>query len=361
MFTEINTDLTLKHYAYPSIEQFRNVIYNINHKSNFIGLDNDNNPIIDETRKKPILNYIATQKLHGTNSSICIDLKEEIVYYQSRQNVISYLKDNAGFASYMSSIQKELLENIFDQLPQDYSEYDIICIYGEFCGSNIQKGMAISGLDKMFVIFDIRFIKNNEDEKLIERKWMHYEVLKELKFNNDLKIYNIYQFPIYNFTIDFNYPELIQNSIIEQTLAVEENCPVGKYFGKEGIGEGILLKTYEKGYNEAGYWFKSKGLKHSISKVKTLLPVNTEKLSNIKEFIQYAVTENRCKQSIDKLREQNLPLTRNSLGEYLRWIVNDIFKEEMDQILANGFTTKELGSPISNKARIWFFENELNF
>ena len=84
-------------------------------------------------------------------------------------------------------------------------------------------------------------------------------------------------------------------------------------------------------------------------------------LINIKEFIQYAVTENRCKQSIDKLREQNLPLTRNSLGEYLRWIVNDIFKEEMDQILANGFTTKELGSPISNKARIWFFENELNF
>lgn len=106
---------------------------------------------------------------------------------------------------------------------------------------------------------------------------------------------------------------------------------------------------------------KVKGDKHSSSKVKTIAAVDTEKVKNLKEFVDNVVTESRCRQSIDKLREANKPLTRASLGDYLRWIVNDIIKEEIDTMVANGIEAKSIGSPVSNAARQWFFENELTF
>ena len=50
--------------------------------------------------------------------------------------------------------------------------------------------------------------------------------------------------------------------------------PVGKHFGNLGVGEGIVFTYLDEIGNK--YRFKSKGLKHSNSKVKTLASVNTE-------------------------------------------------------------------------------------
>jgi len=214
---------------------------------------------------------------------------------------------------------------------------DYVAVYGEWCGGNIQKGVAINGLAKMFIIFGIK----------IDDVWI--ELPADFQ-DNENNIYNILQFPTYEMDIDFNNPELSQNKLIELTMAVEEECPVGKFFGVSGIGEGIVWTSVD---NE-DFKFKSKGEKHSASKVKTLNAVDTESLEGLKEFVDLAVTENRLEQGIQYLTEMGLSLDQKSTGQFLGWMVKDVIKEETDTIVANQFDVKKVKSAVSNKARIWF-------
>jgi hypothetical protein len=169
-------------------------------------------------------------------------------------------------------------------------------------------------------------------------------------------IYNILQFPTFSIDIDFNNPELVQNKLVELTTNVEKECPVAKQFGISGTGEGICWE-YING-NER-YIFKVKGEKHSSSHVKKLGAVNVEEIENIKTFVEYAVTENRLLQGIDKMRELGLPIESKTTGDYLRWVYNDVIKEEGDTIAENHIDVKKIGSTISAKARM-FWLNYLN-
>lgn len=120
------------------------------------------------------------------------------------------------------------------------------------------------------------------------------------------------------------------------------------------IGEGIVYKTEtERGTLR----MKIKGEKHSVSKVKVLAPVNTEKINSIKEFAEYAVTESRLEQGIEKVfTSVNQQIDIKKIGEFLKWIANDIVKEEIDTLKDNGLEPKEVNGAISNIARNWFLE-----
>ena len=211
--------------------------------------------------------------------------------------------------------------------------------------SGIQKSVGISQLPKMFVIFAVKIDDVYQDMK----NFTHLKV-------EDQQIYNIMQFPNFSIEIDFNSPELMQNKLIELTQGVEKECPVAKYFGVEGVGEGIVWE-YING--EERYIFKVKGEKHQNSKVKTLTTVDVEAVENINSFIEYAVTENRLLQGVDKMKELGLPIEPKTTGEYLRWVYNDVVKEEADTMVANGIDQKKIGSAISAKARM-FWLNYLN-
>jgi hypothetical protein len=171
--------------------------------------------------------------------------------------------------------------------------------------------------------------------------------------NNEAKIYNIDDFETYSLDIDFNMPELIQNKLGELTLAVEEECPVGKAFGFSGIGEGIVWSCELKGNIHR---FKVKGEQHSSSKVKKLASVDTEKITSIKEFVDYAVTESRFNQAIEKIFPNNEPVDVKKLGEVIKWVVNDIIKEETDTLVQNNLEPKDIGKYVSNKVREMFFK-----
>jgi hypothetical protein len=121
-------------------------------------------------------------------------------------------------------------------------------------------------------------------------------------------------------------------------------------------GEGIVWEYID---GDKRLIMKVKGEKHQNSKVKTLTTVNVEEVENMKAFIEYAVTENRMKQGIDKMIENHVPLELKSTGEYLRWVYNDVIKEESDTILKNGIDVKKLGSAVSAKARMYWM-NHIN-
>ena len=342
-----------KMHKFPSIEQFRTVIRQVNHKARYRGDDEDGNAIYDETEGiLPTLSFRGSVKLHGTNAAIVYTWNPLTFDYefhaQSRKNVITPVKDNAGFAAFAhTSNTEQLLAKIMKAAGNLGYTPEVVRVYGEWCGGNIQKGVSINGLDKMFVIFAIK----------IDNTWLTDEQLVTVK-NEEEKIYNILDYPTYTVEIDFNQPHESVNKMVELTEMIEKECPVGKAFGNVGIGEGLVWVCTEKGWTESRYWFKTKGEKHQSSKTKTLVPVDTEKINNINALVDTFVTESRLNQGLEQLRMENLELSRKNVGTFLKWVYNDIVKEELDTIMDNGFEPKELSGTISNKARTWFFEME---
>lgn len=319
---------------FPSINQFRNVIREVKSRHDYIGKDDQGEAMYAHTTNYPVLKFRGTVKLHGTNAAI-VKYSDSRVEFQSRENVLSLEKDNANFMAEMHKLDLSFLFN-------DYSFNEYCAVYGEWCGGNIQAGVAINGLPKMFVIFAVK----------VDDEWVE---LPSSLHNNNIKIYNILQFPTYEVDIDFNVPELAQNAIIDMTLAVEECCPVGKFFGKIGVGEGIVFTAV----TDKSLRFKSKGEKHSVTKVKTLNPIDTESIESVNDFVESVVTENRLLQGISIFKESNIEIDVKNTVQFLRWVVNDVYKEECDTIVVNNLDTKKVNSAISNKARQWFL-NYLN-
>lgn len=336
-----------KFIKYPSIEQFRNIIKQVQMSAQYIGKDSDNNPVYDKSAEMPIITFKGTVKLHGTNASICYN-NEAGLWVQSRNNIITVENDNAGFAFFVKSKEDSFFDMIHDiaaQLDISLNE-NTITVYGEWCGGNIQKGVSISGLPKMFVIFGFKVTPFSEDECAY---WINPD-----RVIIDEGIYCIEDFPTYEILIDFNDPQLAQNKLVELTEAVEAECPVGKHFGNSGVGEGIV---WEAEWNTNRYRFKVKGEKHSSSKVKTLAEVDVEKLNSINEFVEYAVTENRLNQGIEQVfTSQNIEPDRKLTGAFVKWVSSDVFKEEMDTLIENGLEPKDVGGKVSKTASQWFMK-----
>ena len=145
---------------FPKIGQFKNVVSEVKHRTSFRGLDEAGQPIYDSVARNPILKFRGSVKLHGTNAGVIYTWNpttfEYDVHIQSRNNVITPVKDNAGFATFMHRIDTDkLLANIMKYNQMDYTPTQIR-VFGEWCGGNIQTGVAITGLEKMFVIFAIK-------------------------------------------------------------------------------------------------------------------------------------------------------------------------------------------------------------
>ncbi len=311
---------------FESIGQFRNFIKTMQ----YLGL-----------RKS---NLIGTVKIHGTNSSVGLDLKHNSLFCQSRNRVLSLDDDNYDFVKYVEDDKSEFLK-IFNEIKNKINteNYDSIIIYGELAGKGIQNKVAVSEVERFFAPFSVRGV-NKDTVDILDVK---------LEINESIRFYPIETFGVYNVELDLDNVHLVQQEIKDITIAIENECPVGKYFGISGIGEGVVFTDETKIYS-----FKSKGEKHSTSKVKTIANVDVEKIKKIKDFIDYAVTENRLNQGIEYLKEMNKELDISSIGDFLRWLANDVLKEEQDVITENGLDNdlKAIMKSVSNKGRKWFMD-----
>jgi hypothetical protein len=337
---------------FTDIGQFRNVVKSIISKAQFVGMDDDGEPIFDYTLGKPTVNFSGTVKLHGSNLGVCFTHADGL-WVQSRTNIITPEKDNAGSAFFVMNIQEEwqkLIDEVIRRENLDLKE-DIISIFAEWCGGNIQKGVAISGLDKMAVIFAVK-VTPVDDE--IPSYYLNSDGLQ----NNKVGIYNVDQFERFSIDIDFERPDIAQNKMVKLVEKVENECPAGKFFGRTSedvqTGEGIVWTADYKGNR---FVFKTKGEKHSSSKVKTVAEVDTAKLDGIHQFVEYAVTENRLNQAIEQVFTSNdIEVDIKKTGDFLRWVIGDITKEESDTMADNGLEPKDVNKYISTKAKIWYFK-----
>tara|TARA_R110000782_G_scaffold226973_1_gene313764 strand:- start:1314 stop:2348 length:1035 start_codon:yes stop_codon:yes gene_type:complete len=337
-----------KHISYPKIAQFRNVVSNINREITFTGLDEDGNPIYDPSIKKPTLTFKGTVKLHGTNASVCFN-SENGFWIQSRQNIITIEKDNAGFAFFAESHKVELcslLDDLIDEHQIDTEIYTV-SIYGEWAGKGVQKGVGISQLDKAFYVFGVKVSKPQDED--FKSYWIDSSNVR----NAECRIFNVEDYETYSIDVDFNMPQLVQNKFGEITEKVENECPISKAFGIDnGLGEGVVWSVE---YKDSVHRFKVKGDKHSVTKVKKLASVDVEKLKTIQEFINYSVTENRFNQAIENVFGKE-DLDVKKMGDFIRWFVKDIVSEEMDTMVENRLEPKDVNKYISTEVREMFFK-----
>jgi hypothetical protein len=348
-----------KHIKFPSIEQFRTVVTNINRHYNFVGLDENGDAIYDQTLAKPVLTFKGTVKLHGTNAAVSYN-KDSGWWAQSRENIITPEHDNAGFAFFAQSNLGSFMAfmNIVHLNEKLDTSKNTVTIYGEWCGGNIQKGVGITNLPKSFFIFGVKVTPHTETEEELKANpayWVDYSYLK----HPERRIYNIDDYPTYSIDIDFNMPALVQNQLSELTIAVEEECPVAKAFGFSGIGEGIVWSCEVKGVTHR---FKCKGELHAgKSKVKTLNKVDDVKIRLVMEIAEKVTPTWRLSQMLEQACDfmNGGTIDRSKLGEYIRLVINDVIKEEIDILSEAGLEPKDINKYISEIARRYFFDQEL--
>lgn len=338
---------------YPSTGQFRNAIRHAKQRLSFEGLDAEGNPMY-APGPYPKMVFGGTVKIHGTNGSFFKLHPDSPVVYQSKERVLSLESDNYGFyAKYQP--KEEVINGIFDEVATylreaglDSTEIFPIRISGEYAGEGIQRGVAVGEVPRFFAIFGIAFGP--------EQNWLA-EVDGFAQELEDHRIFNIINLAGMDLVeLDVENPQELQNKLVERTLEVEKECPVGKYFGVSGVGEGMVWKPLQAEYaGDTGLWFKVKGEKHSTTKVKTLAEIDPVKLANISEFVEYAVTDARLDQGLAELfPDGKLDIRRT--GDLLRWINRDIHKEESDVLEKSGLTMKDISNAVGLRTRTWFFE-----
>ena len=231
---------------FTSIEQFRHVVKTVR----------DHFSRINSPHLIPTHTFTGTVKLHGTNAGV--RRFHGKFQPQSRERILDVTSDNYGFAWFITSLDQELLNQLFNQI--GVSENDDITIYGEWIGKGIQDTVAISQLPgKQWVIYAAKL--NGEYISNVE--------LLNLSHLHQFEIYNIYEIPSFSVNVNFKTPEASVAEFEKYTFEVEEQCPWGKKFGIDGMGEGIVWKCAAEA-SDSELWFKTKGQKHSKSKVKTV-------------------------------------------------------------------------------------------
>jgi RNA ligase len=354
--------MTQRMIKFPSIEQYRNVVHNVTSRTRYIGKDADGNAMYNGELSLPTLKFQGTVKLHGTNAGIACSMHGPM-WCQSRENIITPEADNAGFAMFVKS--KERLFGVMlaqAQLVKRLSDNDAMLIFGEWCGAGIQKKVGLTQLPKMFVIFGMARVDAQG-----EKEWFNADevriVCERTEAHSDTvidNVHHIYDFPTYEIEIDFNRPHEAQNRLVEMTIAVESECPVAKQLGATTdkgpiIGEGIVWKCVTPGYEDSGNWFKVKGEAHKADKTKTkvLTSVDVERIDAIHALAEEVTPEWR----LEQMYQQTFNTLNGSLpdikgmGGYIKAVMQDVLKEELDIIAASGFTTKDITGAISKIAR----------
>ena len=331
------------------IDQFRQVYKEMLSRAQFVGKDDTGHAIYDNTIIPKPVQFYGTVKLHGTNSSVCECNRER--WFQKRSDFVVIDHDNAGFAAFATQ-KKEAFDKLFGIIYQEFGlkEDYIYCIYGEWFGKGVQKSVAVSDLSKRFAIFDVVICNGNEKFHLPPN------FIKTL-VDPENDIYNVFLFKTYEIEINFEHPETAVEELNRLTLEVEEHCPAGQYFGVDGIGEGIVWNhRTEDGVNV--YRFKTKGEKHSNTKVKKIgevVGITPEEIKSINEFVDYSLTQNRLEQGLKEIFGDSEP-NQSGIGNFVKWCVSDVMREEADTIAMNKFKVKFVVNSLNSKARNFIME-----
>lgn len=356
---------------FPSIKEFRGVVKDVKFNAQFVSYDEETKTLVtDQTAEMPVVHAFATEKIHGTNASVCFS-EPDGFWVQSRTSIITADDDNAQCAR--SAMQnKSAWVDIIKDLAKEHNidlSANIITVYYEWCGQGIQKNTAVQGLEKMSIIFKyfrVSPVEYQEPDDTVEPSdaddtvepagtlWLETRVDGKPVQNPEARIWNVQTFPTYDFVLDFSDPRAAleyMDDIVKNKI--EESSPVGEYFGVTGaIGEGMVVTFTFKGKT---YTFKVKGSRHVGTK-KQVDPVDSEKMDAVQQ-VAHAVTPAWRLEQMFALANDTIngavPDIRN-IGMYLKLVNADILKEESDVIAEAGLIPKDIYPAVAKIAREFY-------
>ncbi len=345
---------------FTKIGDLRGVIHAISKEASYVKTDEDGNAIYREVplNSLPTLTFTGTVKTHGTNAGIGLTTEGE-VYAMSRNNIITPLGDNAGFATWVET-EKDYLKDILSAAQMLAKGFHKDCkayIYGEWIGKGIQNKVGISTLPKQWIIFAIKVVPNNTEEDSF------YISSTNLigEFHN--KIHKAEHFKTFEIDIDFNKPQEAMTQIDQWVLEVEAECPVAKQLNATPIkddgkliGEGIVWSHFENGIRK--HIFKTKGLEHSKGggKVKKFKATDQASLAIARAFVNTYVTETRLDQKYVEAFGCDGPGYIQRTGEYIKSVYQDVLDEELSTLVAEGLKPKNISGLIAQVAKTYMFD-----
>jgi hypothetical protein len=341
---------------FPDIGQFRNVVQSLRLRAQFAGKAEDGSPVYDESRKAQPVTFSGTIKLDGTNAAICFD--GENTWFQSRERILTLESDNYGFCQRFQ--QDEAVTSLISSVTAavEFSKGEALCIFGEWIGKGIAKGMAVCQIEREFIVFGVAvcsaFEAENADDST-SLKWIDLGMLDQVIKGSGFD--TVLSCPQYSLVLDPENAEAAWHNAELVTNSVVSECPFGKLRGKVGAGEGIVwFGTDDTGKT---FLFKTKGQKQSVVSSPKELP-NFESQGAINTFVNDVLTEARLNQGIERVFTANdIVPSIEKTGSFLQWISRDIKKEEgfsLEALAALGITKKKAMGPVNRAARDWFMD-----
>lgn len=316
------------HIAWPSIALLHNLKITLDHFRNL-------------GRPLPKVRYRAKVKLHGTNTGV--QVLDDGVFAQSRTQVLTIGDDYKGFAKWVKE-----RESNFAQVHVGTT------VFGEWCGSGVEKGMAVSALDeKVFAVFGLQIGVGESATLVVEPD----EIRARLP-----AIPGLYVLPWHGDEVALDFTnqaalDPVVASVNAMVAEVEAEDPwVKATFGMKGVGEGLVF--YPVGADVparfedyAMLMWKAKGEKHRTAGTKVAAQIEPEVVKSIDEFVNLMVTEARLSQGLKEACGGTADVKH--MGAFLRWVAGDVEKESTAELSASGLTFAQVEKAVSARARDW--------
>jgi hypothetical protein len=303
------------------------------------------------------ISFSGTVKLHGTHADLVI-YADDIIRLQSRNRLaLDIVHDNYGVAASILPLRTETLK-LRDEFRKRFLELNPrekiddefpIIIAGEWIGPGVQKSVAIEKLPrKYFVILSIS----------INNSWLPNEGYGDIS-NESVGIYNISRGGTFSEILDVNDTEAFMERAMALTIAVEKECPFAKSFGLSGVGEGIVWKAEHPLGASSRFWMKTKGPLHRVvdrDSLKKAVAARGENTTKAKAFAEAVVTAQRLDQAWDFLVEMEIARNKKGLGDFMRWLNNDVEVEEKKAIADLNVNKHTLRKEMQNIGKAYYFK-----
>ena len=285
----------------------------------------------------PSVSYRAKVKLHGTNASV--QRTATAVTPQSRSRVLTLQSDNKGFARWVRAN-----ETYFETLQPG------VTVFGEWCGPGVEKGVAISKLDrKVLAVFALQIGTGDGATLVVDPE----RIDALLPTHPDIHVVPWLGSAM---TLDYSTDMSSQVERINEMVAeVEREDPwVKDVFDVSGFGEGLVLYPVAPVDRDRFFLlaFKAKGEKHRTAATKKPAQISPEVARDVRAFVDLVVTEARLQQGVTEACAGELDMRQ--MGAFIRWVSADTQKESIAELEASGLTWKQVGKGVSERARNWY-------
>lgn len=285
-------------------------------------------------------------KLHGTNAAIRF-APDGSWTAQSRNRILTADYDNAGFYAWVDANVSNGNLNVLKYLAGCAQK--IITVYGEWCGSNIQTNVALTGLPNFLAVFAFDY---EGDLTIFEPSWINRLVGQ---------IPDVYILPWHteSLVVDPFGGDATQAAIDamnKYVYAIEEVDPwVEENFGVRGPGEGLVFYEIPKVGNCAWKFseiplklFKAKGEDFRTVKSRNPVQMRVSHATGVQDFVEMVVTPARLRQGVQEGASGELDIRQT--GPFLKWIANDIIKECGPEMEESGLVWKDVAQVINSRA-----------